>query len=363
MSPRDSSSISIFNAMISGKKFILAATLLILLFSGIYVTLVYSQLGAGVKAEWWLKNVYDFKDHLASKTVSPKIIILSGSNALFGINSSIVSDRTGYPVVNLSGHAGLDLNFLYIKLKKHIRDGDIVVMPLEFGYYQQSKISDWFANNIMAWGKSHYLDQLDYFNLFEFITSVPKARIYEGVLNLSKKSPFLEKSKAVERLQSLLQNDAMAWRGYSYNSLNEHGDVISGDQTTKRILAMSKRGFHYYGGWDISPRFIKLFQKIQALVENTNGKLILTWSVMMKNPLFDLSKPQPQKRLIKIQQNLAKHAITISCDPQDFQFPPEFFFDTQYHLNKTGTEIRSKKLAECITTNLNAHLVQNTHLR
>jgi hypothetical protein len=146
-----------------------------------------------------------------------------------------------------------------------MRKGDIIVMPLEFQYFQQAKISDWFANNMIAWGEDDYLKQLDFLSLLQFLISVPKSRVYEGILSLNRKKHILEEEAAIASLEELLNNKGVAWRGYSYTSLNRYGDMISGDRVNDRMIADSKKGFHYYGGWDISDRFFKYYKQIERL--------------------------------------------------------------------------------------------------
>jgi len=342
--------------LITDKKFISLVIIILIAFSSFYYALFSYQVGADVKAEWWLKNLYDYKDHIATQKKSPKIIIISGSNSLFGVDSSIIEDMTKFPVVNLAGHAGLDISFLYLKIKEHMKEGDVIVMPLEFGYFQRTKMTNWFTNNMLAWGKDDYLDQLGYLNLFEFVSSVPKSQIYNGILEYKGKKSILEEEKAIANIESLISKRDENWRGYKYTSLNRFGDMISGDGVTEDILSKSKKGFHYYGGWDISDRFFDYYKKITKIVEDRNGRLIFTWSVTMKNPLFDLLVSKHQARISKILSNLHKESIYLSCAPELFHFDVELFFNTEYHLNKFGTTIRSKNLALCINQTLAENL-------
>jgi hypothetical protein len=46
--------------------------------------------------------------------------------------------------------------------------------------------------------------------------------------------------------------------------------------------------------------------------------------------------------------------IEILNKPSDFVLPDSLFFDTVYHLNKKGREIRTKKLIEIIKKSTNA---------
>ncbi len=337
---------------LSEKKFLFAIGSLLIIFSGIYYLLFSYQMGAKVKAEWWLKNIYDCKDHVASQTKSPKIIIISGSNALFGIDSSIIEARTNFPTLNLAGHVNLDISYLYIKLKEHMKIGDIVVMPLEIPYFQQLRISGWFANNMLAWGEDDYLSKLNPLDLAKFVISVPKSRIYEGILKSNQKGNVVEEQKAISHLEHILKTKGTAWRGYSYTSLNRFGDMISGNNLTEGMVANSRKGFHYYGGWEVSARFVNYYSKIEKLVAEREGRLILTWSVMMKNKLFDITESKYQNRVNRLLANLDRESIYLSCDPKLFQYELQSFFDTPYHLNSSGAVVRSEQLATCINQSL-----------
>ena len=320
----------------------------VLFLGGCYYFCFTYQLGAGVEAEWWLKDVYSYKDHVAARTPSPKIIIMSGSNGLFGVDSGVIGDLTGYPAVNLAGHGGMDLEFFYVKLKEHISEGDIVVMPLEFAFLQRNRPTDWFVNNMLAWGKEDYLSKLDVANLLGFIISVPKARVYEGLLRKGYTQKITAEEEIIEKLERILQEEGGAWRGYRYTSLNSYGDIVSGPEMTEEFKKTVDKGYFYYGGWDISERFFRMSAKIKTLVEEHHGRLILTWSVSMPNKHFDLSRKKDQNIIEKIRTNLAMESVAIECEPEDFYFDRELFFDTHYHLNMRGIAARSESLAECI---------------
>lgn len=333
---------------LSPRIFLATAAVSILLLAFGYHCLFSYQLGAHVKAAWWLKNLYSYKDHIAAQTKSPKIMVISGSNSLFGLDSGIVSRRTGLPVVNLAGHAAMDLEYFYIKVRKHLRDGDVVVMPLEFIHMQRPRVTGWFVNNMLAWGKRDYLDELDLIGYLQFLVSVPKSRIYKGVLRQQGTNPILPESEVIEEVEHIHREEGAGWRGYTHASLSKYGDIISGNEITESLRNSSRKGFFYYDGWDISDRFFKVFSKIKKIVEKHHGTLIFTWSVTMKNKKFDLSKLKYQNNIDRIRTNLMNGGITPQCAPGDFHFDPELFFNTEYHLNKRGAVLRSENLARCI---------------
>ena len=111
--------------------FITFVSSFLLLWIGYYGAFKY-QLGAHVEAEWWLKNVYSYKEYVAESSNSPRVIIISGSNALIGIDSARIEKIVGRDVVNLALHAGLSLYFHSLQVEEHAGYGDTVVLPLEF---------------------------------------------------------------------------------------------------------------------------------------------------------------------------------------------------------------------------------------
>ena len=61
----------------------------------------------------------------------PKIIIIGGSSAAFGINSQLMEEYTGMPVVNLGLYAALGTKLMLDLSRSGIGEGDIVVIAPE----------------------------------------------------------------------------------------------------------------------------------------------------------------------------------------------------------------------------------------
>lgn len=332
----------------NNKRFILFAYFSLLLLLGLYLIAFKYQIGSHVKAEWWIKNTYDVKNHIASSIKKPKIIIAGGSNCLFGINGSIIEEITGYKVANLAVHASLHPNFLYYKIKKYLKKGDIVVLPLEFSYYRKDKIQYWFSNNMMAWG-TDYLRNLSPMELFHFVLSVPENRIYEGVIQSRRDSLYLNRKDAIEKFNSSLVSGGPKYNGYSFKSLDRYGGINVRESPTKMLLDKHEKGIAYLDkNFPINDTFISFYFRLKDIVDTNDGKLILTWPVTIKNKFFDLRRPDHKKKLMDFKDRLSEKSIEICFNPALFNFDVSFFFDTLYHTNKYGADIRSKNLAGCI---------------
>ena len=332
------------------KYFILNIATFVLVFFGIYIGMFYYQLNSPVKAAWWVHSAYQYKDFKSDKIKSKKIIIVAGSNALFGINSELIEKNTGYPVINLAVHAGLDIDYLYYKIKQNIKNGDIVVMPLELAhYYRDERASSWFSNNMMAWGND-YLGQLSPLQLAKFIINAEPGRILEGALTQIRNGGVNTKILSSD---SVIKNVAAASKSpysgvYNYTGMNEDGDF-----NIDKAVTFKKDAIYLKRRENITPYFIKTHEKINSLVKDHNGKLYLTYPVTIRNNRFDLSQQGSQNKIDKFEYSLSQLDIKIYCNAALFNLDRMYFFNTQYHPNKYGALIRSNNLGDCLAELIN----------
>ncbi len=336
------------------KNFILTSLLLIIVLVVMYIVLFFYQLKSPLKAEYWIQHSYLYKDYRAKNIKTKKIIIISGSNSLFGINSEKIKEKTGYETVNLAVHASLDIDFLYYKIKQVLKKGDIVVMPLEFGHYSRTdKISGWFSNNMMCWGKETYLDRISIFELLKFIIITEPSRIVNGAITKivadNKNEKLLSEKKVLETLTTLWKKDGVKWRGYSYKSLNKDGDINADMPNNGYTL-----GLNYISkDIKISNHFLEIYHKIKKLVEMKKATLYFTYPTTIGNEKFDLSMKEAQVRINNLEEKLNQYGIDIKCNAALFQLDKKYFFNTHYHLNKYGTLIRSETLGDCLGSLIN----------
>lgn len=329
------------------KYFVLIGIGFIPIFFTIYLLLYFFQLNASVGADYWISNAYKYKDYRAKSIQSKKIIIIGGSNALFGINSEIIQRITGYPVLNLAMHAGLDMDYFYYKVKQHIKKEDIVVMPLEFTYYTQGDdTTNLFSNNMMSWGRN-YLYQLSLTDFLKFFLVAEPDRVLVGAMKQietkGKNLEALTQKKVVDSLQEIWSKEGEKWRGYSYKSLNHFGDV------NVNLPVDNKTGSAYLNiDQNVSLHFLKVYTKIDRLVKENRGKLYLTYPVTMKTEKFDLSTIESRLKVDNLERSLNELNIKLYCNPALFNLDVGYFFNTDYHPNMYGALVRSENLATCL---------------
>lgn len=339
-----------FEVIMTAIKKIIAFSIIVALLSIMYTYIIYQQFGNPVVAEWWLKNTIERKETISKNTNGERIVILSGSNGLFGINSKEIERITGLNVVNLSTHAGLDLNFYKWMLSKNIKEGDIVVIPLEYAFYQRSgDYSDWFIDNILAWG-DEYFDSLSFIEKLSLISHTNYDRVLSAYFTTGNRK-FVEKS-VVDKSPWGVKSQNL---NYTFLALNNNGDINRMPGHTKYLADIlsnidKSSSVLSYGKTNnsVSDYTLKKLKEINELVNNHHGKMFITWPASINTKFFNKNDVKSFEFTNLIEKTLNENSLNTICDHFYANLDGSLFSDTQYHLDANGALIRSKKLGECI---------------
>jgi hypothetical protein len=73
---------------------------------------------------------------------SPRMILIGGSNLLFGIDSTMIEQQTAYNPVNMGLIGGLRIDYITNEIRNDVREGDLVVLCLEYNTLNAEPNSD-----------------------------------------------------------------------------------------------------------------------------------------------------------------------------------------------------------------------------
>ena len=79
-------------------------------------------------------------------------------------------------------------------------------------------------------------------------------------------------------------------------------------------------------------------------------RLYLIYPPTMENPSFSLKDPKTMEKIDNLAAQLAAQGIEIVGDFRDFHFERKFFYDTGYHLNTQGVQLRSAAFIKLLHT-------------
>ena len=208
----------------------------------LWVALAYFQIGSFTQSSKWVSEAYELKESSARKINTKKVAIVSGSNSLFGFNSGKLESHWNMPVINDSVHAGLGMPYILYKSKRILNEGDIVILPLEYSFYQaDGKPSEVYSDYILS-RDGVYFKKLSLADQLIVISNLSIRRLYQGI-----KFYFNTTLKPTKGI-------------YGVQNINEHGDQINiePDKMTEReFLAIRTLSAEAISSSEISYNFIR----------------------------------------------------------------------------------------------------------
>ena len=98
----------------------------------------------------------------------------------------------------------------------------------------------------------------------------------------------------------------------------------------------------YFGGdMKVSAFFVQEFARLREFAQANDMRLYLIYPPTMENPSFSLKDPKTMEKIDNLAAQLAAQGIEIVGDFRDFHFDRRYFYDTPYHLNTQGAQLRS----------------------
>ncbi len=292
---------------------------------------ILGQTGNPTLMSQWITDTYAKKEHSAQTIKGKKIVITAGSNALFGVNSQMLSDAFGLPVINNSVNAGIELPCILYMAKHVIREGDIVIMPLEHSMYAYS-------------GKSG-VQMIDFLLSREpncFWTLLPSQQFYvvwHATLDRIVKGYKSEGGKSVKKGL------------YGAHHIDNHGD-----QTHTEVKYRSKQMYedvlrryvtdppYTYGkdfnrnapGWHYLKNFI-------AWCKERNAKVIFMPATLMPDKSY-YNNPKEQWFFTHIAEEVANRGWNYIGKPYDYMYDESLYFNSDSHLIDRGRTMRTEQM-------------------
>lgn len=135
------------------------------------------------------------------------------------------------------------------------------------------------------------------------------------------------------------------FEGYNYKSLSAFGDFYS-QENNGDFVVKSDYGMRHKP--KISSFFISEFKRLNKFAESRNIKVILTYPTTEKNELFSATNEKILENIKTLHLQLEALGIKIYWDFGDVNFESKYFYDTNYHLNKSGTILRTEAVIKLL---------------
>ncbi|WP_299326899.1 hypothetical protein [uncultured Helicobacter sp.] len=320
-------------------------------------------------AEPWVRDIYMVKDAINEiPTSKQRVLVFGGSNNLFGFNGAMIEANANVRFINYGTHGGLPINYHIDRIMQHAKRGDVLVFSPTFDAYGSSApIGDyWYIHNMLSWQK----DYRKYITLSQELKSYMANDIIKSIRWLLRKGvseeevrEFIERNMAAhgrdsKALDSRAESSALEgvdfedmdssgliftpcqnphYIDYGYKSIDMYGDFCG--QSGSHMLNATNDYFD--GDMKVSAFFVQEFARLREFAQANDMRLYLIYPPTMENPSFSLKDPKTMEKIDNLAAQLAAQGIEIVGDFRDFHFERKFFYDTGYHLNTQGVQLRS----------------------
>jgi len=315
--------------------------------AGGYYALFRYQFGAPIAAAYELPYWITWKAHLAEQPGKDRILIVGDSSSLFGVDSAAMERAMGRPVINLSLHGGLPLDWLTRFARQVARPGDVVVMPLAWPYYWRDYRvpEEWMVEQIVAWDRD-YFEESGFIHQMRYVTALAPKQMWTNIQTVERREDVLKDNPARKLLDdgeviaNIRAADVVPGNSYSYLNLGRQGDMRGACGNLKPQTSFE------FGGQKINRHQVDLLKRTSAELERRG----VTMVIMPAPTVADAASNGPgyRERLDKAFRALRSAGLNTVGRPEDFYFEPDAFFDTNFHLNCEHAGERTMRMVKLL---------------
>lgn len=246
----------------------------------------------------------------------PKIVLASNSNLAFGIDSEMIEQKFGIPVVNLGLHGGLGNAFHERMALFNLRKGDIVVIS-HLDYSDDDEISDPELALVTVENYFHYWKVFRMKDLPRVLGALPKYAF-----------------KCMERKRKHMDVDLSKESSYARENFNKYGDnvyprEIEAGESAPDLL-------HPRVNDICVNRINKLYEKCKKKGANL---VVSSMPIICGLPGFDASEYESFQSELK-----KKLKCPFISDVNDYFIDKKYYYTSNLHLTNEGARIRTKAL-------------------
>ncbi|ACB50759.1 unknown [Crocosphaera subtropica ATCC 51142] len=266
----------------------------------------------------FLRGMYFEKMSLAAEVkASPRLLILGGSGAHHSIDSEVLSQKLGIPVLNMGLDGPVGLNVILPSILKAVRPGDIVLLiPEDLILLDKDGLLERSAPFGIATGRPG-------------LGGVPPQQLVETIWMQGVPSLRAITKSTVDLVQQ------GRFTGYYSDPLTERGDPTT-------VKYREGKWWQWKIHNSISPHAVKRIKQFRQEVEAKDASLILSlpWVYASKDEKTLSNMEDITKKLSNI--------APLVYDKNDYNLKTDssLFADTHHHLVFEARKLRSEQLAE-----------------
>ncbi len=288
-------------------------------------------------------GILDEKVELLRSIEEEKIVVIGGSSVAFGIDSDLLSEYTGMPVVNFGVYAALGTKIMLDLSRPEINEGDIVVLALEL---DPETLSLYFNSETA-------LQAIDGdYSLFWGLDMDNKLSTLGGMWSFLGDKWTRHKNGTPATVSGIYSSRYFDkdTGDFDYPRPELAGVMLPNGCLTdeKELIELRTEELTREGdGYDF-PAFAKYLNKYIDDLERRGATVLFSWCPM--NSLAVNSEEDEAARRSSIDEYVEYLKDSIDCtfigNIYDHIMSPLYFFDTNLHLNDAGARMNTMLLAD-----------------
>ncbi len=285
-----------------------------------------AQFGSRTRNSWYTCSYIGAKLARGSSLVSPKVVVISGSNATDGIDIERLAQSLSIRAFNFGLSASFGPGFQSFEAAKILKPGDAVLMPLEYLAYDYGRPQDSLVDTVYTCGRDYWQSLAPGERLFYVMAAKPW-RLIDATL-------FERKRDLMTRTAAEASNDAGLFGQRLSEVMPVAAQNFSGLQQPLAI--------HF----DPASPGVRAIANFIREAQRRHIAVFATWPNTL---LFPEYRGNPE--LAKIRAFYDGLGVPVIGTPEDAMFPAKLMGDTIYHLNRTGIAIRTTRIAHSLAEN------------
>ncbi len=316
------------------RSFFIALPLGLLLTAAIYFGLFFLQLGIPTTQWAWLHEIIATKRKAAEAIAQPKLLIVAGSSALYGISAEEIERQTGFPTVNFGTNAALGPDYILHLTREVCRPGDVVLLAFEYEQYLFGNLTgdttdELFIHYILGHDRG-YVRSLGFQTQMKLALLTPAERLWGGLLAVFQKPK--QDAATAKFIRDVLAD------------INTHGDQTSAlpEKRPEHSAVRSMVSHIPAYGFPPSPAGLPPIREFCAWAKAHNVRVLITFPNICHRPEYDL--PAAKQMPAQFHAFFEPMGVPVLGDLSESMLPEEQMFDSLYHPLRSAALDRTHRL-------------------
>ena len=280
----------------------------------------------------YLASTIEKHQRLEAPSDRPRVIFVGGSSMAFGMDGATVERiLPDYKSVNMGLHAKVGAPFMLWEISDDLREGDVVVLGLEYAQYEQDLSSYFILRMINFYPRN--------------IRYVPWKQVPDVALSYIGHLVRLGRRGVFGRLPK-------ADPVYVRSGFNEYGDLIAHHSqrggrarpagegpVRKRKAAVLMQGQQRPEKY--TEKMMERLAEFHQRCQDKGVRVFIVWPPVSQMDL-DANRTLIDDLIVTLKSD---QTIPIIQTPDEAVYEQRMFFDDFYHLNKDGALLRAEDIA------------------